>query len=323
MKDIYKPFYLFCIFPILLFFINCLTINLRDYQKRESSSFYKFERPAYVEMRILQKKNRPILELSYLIRQERKFRHYCSTPLEIKGNQSDEYSYDVQNRKLNQECEFKAGDSDLKARIEDAEKKLFLYELGTAIHLNWKNSESRALFIYRGQPIRKKISDVREAWTVNVKQDYFDRKLCIADSKNRIVALDCSKPESDKPDFLRYICTQAEIDCSKQPNTSSLTLSEIPRTPPTYFSISPGKIHHDFDYYLSYRKNVAVWLSDRTASQTTSQILQIEFNPEIKTFHLGKVAVYGASYLMYPVTIAIDILTAPIVLAALWLTFRD
>ncbi|AXX17028.1 hypothetical protein LEP1GSC103_2455 [Leptospira borgpetersenii serovar Javanica str. UI 09931] len=81
-------------------------------------------------------------------------------------------------------------------------KKLFLYELGTAIHLNWKNKDSGGLFIYRGQPIRKKISDVREAWTVDLKQSsYFDRKLCISDSKNRIVALDCSKGEIDNDFF--------------------------------------------------------------------------------------------------------------------------
>ncbi|APY25170.1 hypothetical protein LEP1GSC121_0226 [Leptospira borgpetersenii serovar Castellonis str. 200801910] len=81
-------------------------------------------------------------------------------------------------------------------------KKLFLYELGTAIHLNWKNKDSGGLFIYRGQPIRKKISDVREAWTVDLKQSsYFDRKLCISDSKNRIVALDCSKGEIDNDLF--------------------------------------------------------------------------------------------------------------------------
>lgn len=112
------------------------------------------------------------------------------------------------------------------------------------------------------------------------------------------------------------------MDCSKQPNTSSLTLSEIPRTSPTYFSITPGnKILYYSDDYLSYRKNFAVWLSDQTASQATSQILQIKFNPESKTLDLRKVVVYGASYLLYPVTIAIDIVTAPFVLAFVWIVF--
>lgn len=202
-------------------------------------------------------------------------------------------------------------------------KKLFLYELGTAIHLNWKNKDSGGLFIYRGQPIRKKISDVREAWTVDLKQSsYFDRKLCISDSKNRIVALDCSKGEIDNDLlFLRYTCTQTEIDCSKQPNTSSLTLSEIPKTSPTYFMISSKNVYAiGYYFYNYYRKNIAVWLSDQTSSQTTSQILQIEFNPQSKTFDLGKAVVYGASYLMYPVTIAIDIFFTPFVL---WRYNRD
>ncbi|WP_061243307.1 hypothetical protein [Leptospira interrogans] len=320
MTGIYRRFYFSGIFLISLLFVNCLTIHLRDYQKNKS--LYEFQRPAYDGIKILQKKSRPILELSYRIKQERKFRRYCSTPLEIKEYQSDEYSYDVQNRELDQECEFKTEDS-LNVRFEDAKKKLFLYELGTAIHLNWNDISSIDLFLYRGQSIRKKISDVREVWTVN--KNYFDRKLCIADSKNRIVSLDCSKPESDKKsDFVRHICIQAEIDCSKQPNISSLTVSEIPRTLPTYFSITPGKMHYNSPYfYHAYRKNFAVWLADPTGSQTTSQIVQIEFNPESITFNFRNVIVYGASCLLYPVTIAIDIVTAPFVLTALFLTFRD
>lgn len=110
---------------------------------------------------------------------------------------------------------------------------MFLYDVGTAINdLPWLDSDDTSLTIYRGPYLSKKISDVKQAWTV--KQRDFDFKLCIADSKNRIAALDCSKREyQNKYDRFKIlnVCIMAEFDCSQQPNSESLSLSKIPKSP--------------------------------------------------------------------------------------------
>ncbi|WP_078126075.1 hypothetical protein [Leptospira alexanderi] len=295
-----------CFFLVFVSCTSCLTMHFRE--KQNKIPFYKYERPTLHEIRVLQSKNQPTLELYYIGENEKKFSYYCVTPSDTNDQKKDTYLYDVQFREFEQTCTFKNEHSNQPIRIETAESRLFLYDVGTAINnLPWWVDTN--LTIYRGPHIKKKISDIREAWTV--KQSYFDYKLCIADSKNKIVALDCSKREQDFDHFkMRHVCIPAEFDCSKQPDSKSLSLSEIPKSPPTYFSTTRG-----WTYANSSLKNYAIWLSEPPPTQTISPIVQIKFEPSFKTFSPWNVVGYGLTYLMYPFTIVIDVLATPFIIA--------
>ncbi|EKR65461.1 hypothetical protein LEP1GSC036_2808 [Leptospira weilii str. 2006001853] len=274
-------------------------------EKQNRIPFYKYERPTLHEIRVLQSKNQPTLELYYIGENEKKFSYYCVTPSDTNDQKKDMYLYDVQFRKFEDTCEFKEEDSNWPIRVEKAERRLFLYDVGIVINdLPWWGKSDTSLTIYRGPHIRKKISDVREVWTI--QQNPFDYKLCIADSNNRIVALDCSKHEEDLDLFkMRHVCISAEFNCSKQPNSKLLSLSEIPKSPPTYFSAQQG-----WALYYS-RKNYAIWLSEATPTQTISPIVQIRFEPSFKKFSFKNVIEYGLIYFLYPFTIVFDLVATP------------
>lgn len=173
--------------------------------------------------------------------------------------------------------------------------------------LPWWGKGDTSLTVYRGPHIRKKISNVKEVWTI--RQNPPDYKLCIADSNNRTVALDCSKQEENSDLFkMRNVCVPAEFDCSKQPDSKSLSFSKIPKSPPTYFTV--GK-----HWENTSRKNYAIWLSESSSTQTISPIVQIRFDPYSKKFSPMKAVEYGLTYLLYPVTIVLDVLTTPFVVA--------
>nr|WP_228005328.1 hypothetical protein [Leptospira borgpetersenii] len=178
---------------------------------------------------------------------------------------------------------------------------MFLYDVGTVINdLPWWGKGDTSLTVYRGPHIRKKISNVKEVWTI--RQNPPDYKLCIADSNNRTVALDCSKQEENSDLFkMRNVCVPAEFDCSKQPDSKSLSFSEIPKSPPTYFSAQRG-----WALYYS-RKNYAIWLSEPSSTQTISPIVQIRFEPSFKKFSPGNVVKYGLIYFLYPFSIVFDV----------------
>ncbi|QCO36946.1 hypothetical protein FH584_08315 [Leptospira interrogans] len=315
---LHKRIRFFCFFIFLLSFANCLTATLREEQKR--MSFYEYERPTLEGIRILQDRNYPILELSYIRGNEKKFSYYCATSPQGNDQKKDIYIYDVQFRRFEQTCEFKNEDSNQPIRVEKAERKLFLYDVGTAINdLPWLDSDDTSLTIYRGPYLSKKISDIKQAWTV--KQRDFDFKLCIADSKNRIAALDCSKREyQNKYDRFKIlnVCIMAEFDCSQQPNSESLSLSKIPKSPPTYFSTTRGWI-----YTHSRDKNYAIWLSEPSPTQMISPIVLISFDPSFKAFSPANLVAYGLSYLLYPFTIVIDVLTTPILIVYFTYAFRN
>ncbi|EKP13255.1 MULTISPECIES: hypothetical protein [Leptospira] len=301
MTSIYRRIRIFCFCFVVLPFVNCLTLNL--WQTHQTISFYDYKRPSMSKMKILQKKNHPILEISYTMKGENKLQRYCTPQPETNAAQSEEYSYDIINRTLNEECEFKSGESHSSIRVENAQKKLFFYDLGKAIHL--RDNHHIDLIIYRGTHIRKKISDIKEAWF-----NSYDG-LCIADSKNRTLAIDCSKVEEDGGNNFRdrRVCTQTEADCSKQSNTKLLTVSEIPQTPPIYFVTIPEPFAYSQRSASAY---YAVWSA---STQTSSQILYITFNPRSRSISPTNIIYYGLGYLLYPFTIVADVVSAPFVLA--------
>lgn len=293
--------------------------------KQRDMFIYEQERPNPSEIQILQNNNLPILEIYYIMENKKKSVYYCPTFPGPSDQKKDTYLYDIQIRKLENTCEFKKADSAQTIRIEAANRRLFLYDIGTAINdLPWWSNYDSNLIIYRGPYLRKKISDVQQVWTV--KQSHFDKKLCIADSKNRIAALDCSKLEESFLDFeqlgrpvlfkRRNVCIPAEFDCSKRPDSKSLSFSKIPKSPPTYFTV--GK-----HWENTSRKNYAIWLSESSSTQTISPIVQIRFDPYSKKFSPMKAVEYGLTYLLYPVTIVLDVLTTPFVVAYVAYVLRD
>ncbi|AXR62283.1 hypothetical protein DQM68_01520 [Leptospira mayottensis] len=172
-------------------FTFCKLPDSKPVRVSSTTSFYDYERPPINKMKILQKKNHPLLEISYTMKRENRFRRYCTPQPETNSAQSEEYSYDIINHTLNEKCEFKSGEFHSSIRVEKTQKKLFFYDLGKAIHL--RDHDHVDLIIYRGTYIRKKISDIKEAWFVERKNSYDG--LCIADSKNRTLAMDRSKIE--------------------------------------------------------------------------------------------------------------------------------
>ncbi|EMJ57226.1 hypothetical protein LEP1GSC013_4545 [Leptospira interrogans serovar Valbuzzi str. Duyster] len=190
-------------FLILFFscfpFLNCFTTVLL-LNKQSETSFDEYVKPPLDQLRLLQNEKRPILELSYVMDVERKLRYYCVNPSSASGNSNKEYSYDIRRLKLDDECDWKGGDADIsRIRVENPFGKLFLPNVGTAIVLPWWDLDGANIILYRGTPIRKTISNIQEAWAVGWGSD--EKKLCLSDSKNRTLALDCSKEEKENYTF--------------------------------------------------------------------------------------------------------------------------
>ncbi|EKQ83373.1 hypothetical protein [Leptospira kirschneri] len=290
-------------FLILFFFcfpfLNCATTLLLNKQSETS-----FDEYVKLQLRLLQNEKRPILELSYIVDGKPKFRYYCASP-SSSGNSNKEYSYDIHRLKLDDECDLKGGDEDIsRIRVENPFGKLFLPDIGTAIVLPWWDLNGANIILYRGTPIRKTISNIQEAWTVGWGSD---ERLCLSDSKNRTLALDCSKEEKENYTFgRRRVCVRTSTDCSKTSTSKSLPLLAIPRTPPTYFI---AKVWDDKKDGKTFPELVAiaVWLYEPKSTQKGSSIIEIEFLPEAKQFSPGNVIGYGMRWLLLPFTLAIDI----------------
>ncbi|ALE40630.1 hypothetical protein KQY10_06815 [Leptospira interrogans] len=299
-------------FLILFFscfpFLNCFTTILL-LNKQSETSFDEYVKPPLDQLRLLQNEKRPILELSYVMDVERKLRYYCVNPSSAIGNSNKEYSYDIRRLKLDDECDWKGGDADIsRIRVENPFGKLFLPDVGTAIVLPWWDLDGANIILYRGTPIRKTISNIQEAWAVGWGSD--EKKLCLSDSKNRTLALDCSKEEKENYTFgRRRVCVRTSTDCSKPSTSKSLPLLVIPRTPPTYFiaKVWDDKKDSRTGKTASLTMAIAVWLYEPKSTQKGFSIVEIEFFPEIKQFSLGNVIAYGMRWLLVPFALAIDI----------------
>ncbi|OOV41778.1 hypothetical protein B1J93_11845 [Leptospira kirschneri serovar Pomona] len=286
-------------------FLNCATMELIKIQKE--TSFYESVDPPLDQLRLLQNEKRPILELSYIADGKSKFHYYCADALSSSGNSNKEYSYDIRHLKLKNECDWKDGDTDIsRIRVENVSRKLFLPDIGTAIVLPWQHS---VITIYRGTPIRKTISDIQKAWTVGWGSD---ERLCLSDSKNRILVLDCTKFDVGS-DFRRNVCIQTSADCSQPPTSKLLSLSEIPRTPPTIFIVKrwggSGEKDRKTGKTVFLTMAIAVWLYEPKSTQKGFSIVDIEFLPEAKQFSPGNVIVYGMRWVLLPFTLTLDIVT--------------
>ncbi|ALE40629.1 hypothetical protein KQY10_06820 [Leptospira interrogans] len=284
-------------------FLNCITMELIKIQKE--TSFYESVNPPLDQLRLLQNEKRPILELSYIADGKPKFHYYCADASSAIGNSNKEYSYDIRRLKLDDECDWKGGDADIsRIRVENPSRKLFLPDIGTAIVLPWQHS---IITIYEGPPIRKTISDIQKAWTVGWGSD---ERLCLSDSKNRILVLDCTKFDGGSY-FRRNVCIQTSADCSQPPTSKLLSLSEIPRTPPTYFIAEGwgawGEKDRKTGKTASLTMAIAVWLYESKSTRKGSSIVEIEFFPEIKQFSPRNAIAYGMCWLLLPFTLAIDI----------------
>ncbi|EPG49152.1 hypothetical protein LEP1GSC049_1630 [Leptospira kirschneri serovar Cynopteri str. 3522 CT] len=92
-----------------------------------------------------------------------------------------------------------------------------------------------------------------------------------------------------------------------------LSLSEIPRTPPTIFIVKrwggSGEKDRKTGKTVFLTMAIAVWLYEPKSTQKGFSIVDIEFLPEAKQFSPGNVIVYGMRWVLLPFTLTLDIVT--------------